>query len=568
MNFLSPPEALGLDIGRRSVKALVMRKGKAGVEILHASLVEVESSPRQGEEEKREKTVDALNKIFSEIGRKPRRVALACPGQVVFPRLIKLPPVAKGKLKHIVQYETQQQIPFSLDDVIWDYHILPAKEKSEMRALILAVKKDIVENILSPVMQMKLEVEVLDFAPLSVFNTLYFNREILQDTPISIVDIGAQSTDITIVEGGEIVMVRPVPLGSDNLTQAIASTLGISFSEAQKLKEKEVSVILGRAPSNEREEKVSRAIQPVLEELLDEIRRSIGYYRSQLRGATIENLVLTGGGIQLKNIDNFIEENLRIKVKKINPFIRLHLPVDIFSRFPEPSIFSVALGLGLRLLGESRININLLPEPILQRVEFRKKEPILIISFVLIFLTLFIYAGIVRQKAFREEIILKNLNDTIQNYSRLDKALKPKLKEKKKLLDAISQFEKIKWQETFWLDVLNEITYLIPDGIILEKFSPLENAVKRKVKKMQKIAPILRKNIPKKISKKVPSKRGIRLEGLSPDFETISKFISHLESSPVLEKIEVDPSSGQLIKLDEKEFVKFVLVVTTCQEVF
>lgn len=558
MNFFTSPEVLGLDIGHRSIKALLMRKGKSGIEVLKASLVKIESSPEE-KEERGAKVLDALGKVLAEVGKKPGRAALACSGQVVFPRLIKLPPVAKGKLKQIVQYEAQQQIPFSLQDVIWDYHLLPSKEPSEISTLILAVKKEIVKDILSLVSPMKLEIELLDFTPLSIYNTIYFNGEVPEDKAIAILDMGAQSSDITMVEAGEIAMVRPIPLGGDSITQAVARNFGVDFHEAERIKEEEgFAALLGKEASGEKEQKLFSAMRPILDEFLDEIRRSIGYYRSQLRGSAIECLIVTGGGVQLKNIDKFLEESLRIKVAKLNPFVKVHIPLEILSKFPEASQFSVALGLGLRLLGEGRIKINLLPPQFLQRVEFRKKEPVLVGSFILVLLIMLVYAGIIRQKMFGEQILLKGLNDAIVNYTKLEAVLKPEREEKQKLLDSISQFEKISRDRTFLLDILNEVVYLLPDGIILESFSPLEKAKKE--------VAVGKKEVVAQAATRVT--KGIRLEGLSPSYDMISEFMTHLDASPLFKKVEVDSSSTRVLKLDKGEFVKFVLMLEIAKEVF
>lgn len=577
MNLFGSQEVLGLDIGRRYIKAVVMRKGAKGAEVLNASLVRIDSTPQQNEEARRKKVFEALKKALAEFGKKPRRVALACPGPVVFPRIVKLPPVAKGKLKQIVQYETQQQIPFSLEEVIWDYYLLPnkGKGKAEMSALILAVKKDIVQDILSLALSMKLEVELLGFTPLAIYNTLQYTGDILEDKAAAIIDIGAQSTDITVVEDGEIAMVRPIPFGGNSFTQAIASSFEIDFREAEEIKEREAFIsATEEGITGEKQRKLFSALQPVMDELLDEIRRSIGYYRSQLRGSNISNLILTGGGVQLKNIDKFIEGNLRIKVIKTNPFIKMPLPGSILSKFPEPCVFSVALGLGLRLLGEGKIKINLLPEHVLQRVEFRKKEPVLIASFVLVLLSVLVYAGIIRQKTSREEVVLKGLNNAIANYTNLEKTLKPKRKEKQKLLRRISEFQEISRERTFWLDIFNEVAYLIPDGIILESFSPAIKEAKKEVaaqapKVSSEFAGLLGERAKEKRTKQVTTfEKGIKLEGLSPSFGMISDFISHLEVSPMIKKVDVDPSSGQLVKLPEGEFVKFVLAVEITEEAF
>jgi len=552
--FFSYHEVLGIDIGRRFIKAVVMRKGKGGIEILNASLVKIESFPQQNEQERIGKVMEALGKTLEIVGKKSRRVALACPGKDVFFRPVKLPPVAKGKLKQIVHYEAQQQIPFSLEEAIWDYHLLSHREKTEMRALILAVRKDIVQDIMAPVVPLKVDVELLDYTPFSIYNTLCFTGEISGNKSFVILDMGAQSTNIIIVEGGEIAMVRSLPLGGDNFTQAIARSFDIDFFDAEKLKQEVAFVPTAeREISSEKERKLFVALQPLLDELLDEIRRSIGYYRSQLRGSNIAGLIFTGGGIQLKNIDSFIEQNLRIKATKVNPFTKLSGPSEILSRFSEPSTFSVALGLGLRLLGEGKIKINLLPQSILQRAEFRKKEPVLIASFALVLLIMLVYSGIIRQKASREKIVLKGLSDAIVKYTALEKDLKPKRKEKQKSLKLISQFEEISRERTFWLDIFNEIAYLIPDGIILERFSPFQ--------------PSRGPRDPLR-GEAIAVAQGIRLQGLSPNYDMISELMLRLEASPMFKKIDPDPSTGQVINLDEKKFIKFILIADINREAF
>ena len=563
MKFLpgQQQEVVGLDIGRRFIKAVVLRKGKGGIEVTRAALVRHDSLPEDKSEERVAKTSAALKTVLAELGKKPQRLALACPGETLFSRIVKLPPVGKGKLKQIVHYEAQQQIPYSLEEVIWDYHLLAPPGKAELSALILAVKKEIVEEILGLIQPFKLEVEILDFTPLTIYNTLKFNGAMAEERAMVMVDMGARSTDVTIVEGGSIAWVRPIPFGGDNLTQAIARTLAVDFFEAEEIKEREAA-ILGEEKelAGEQGRKVFAAIQPILGELLDEIRRSIGYYRSQLRGGAIERLVLTGGGSQLKNMERFMEENLRIKVEKFNPFSRVHVPPETLSKFPEPSVFSVAMGLGLRLLGQGEVKINLLPAPLLQRLEFRKKEPVLILSFVLVLLSLLVYGGIIRQLASKEEATLKEVNTLLTDYLALDNSLKPKREAKGRILGSISQFEKVTKARTVWLDILTEVTGLIPDDITLESFSPLEaQAPQRSAGSVARLGERARPERPGQET--VRSDEGFILEGLSPSFTTISDFISRLESSPFFSRVEVDPSSGQVVKLGQREFIKFILKV-------
>ncbi|MBX3439116.1 MAG: pilus assembly protein PilM, partial [Planctomycetaceae bacterium] len=216
-------------------------------------------------------------------------IAISVPGHAALVRFIQLPPVESSKIGEIIKYEARQQIPFALDEVIWDYQPLGAGVQESGYMLdaevgLFAMKRDQISKHLRPFNNAKLEVELIQIAPLALYNVLAYDElgirpgddAAARDEHVIVLDMGCDNTTLVVSNGAKI-WVRNVPIGGNHFTRALTKEMKLSFAKAEHLK--------CNATKSPDPRAVFQALRPVFNDYVSEIQRSIGFFSSVNRQA-------------------------------------------------------------------------------------------------------------------------------------------------------------------------------------------------------------------------------------------------------------------------------------------
>ena len=253
-------------------------------------------------------------------------MAIAVPGQSGLARFIKLPPVERKKIPDIVKYEARQQIPFALEDVVWDYQPLIGSEDEgyaiETEVGLFAMKRDQVARHLKPLEDAGIDVEIIQLAPLAIYNFVCFDRLNVEgpydpaNPPQStvIISLGTDTTDLVITNGYR-VWQRSIPIGGNHFTKALTKELKLTFAKAEHLKR--------NAMKAENPKAMFQAMRPVFSDLVAEIQRSIGFFTSNNRNAKLGEMVALGNPMKLPGLQRFLSQNLDQQVKLVDQFNNL-----------------------------------------------------------------------------------------------------------------------------------------------------------------------------------------------------------------------------------------------------
>ena len=323
----------GLDIGSSSVKVVVLREGaKREVAGVGKALL----SPKPP----REKLIVAIRSACQAAGFTGRRVNAALNGQSVIIRYIQLPKMTKEELRSSIEFEADKYIPFNVKDVWLDCQILQELEESKrIQALLVAAKKDLVAHHLTLIQEAGYEPEVLDvdaFAVANAFETV--SSRLPKAEVMTLIDLGAQGTNVNIFLGQQILFSRDIPIGGVHLTQALAEKLGLPESQAEALKLRPA----------ERLKELQEIWGPILENLAGELRLSFDYFESQY-DKRVERLFLSGGSSRLMGLPALLKEQFQAEVVSWNPFEGMALPGSASAALKEGrEEFAVAFGLALR----------------------------------------------------------------------------------------------------------------------------------------------------------------------------------------------------------------------------
>src|SRR6516165_12548396 len=162
-----------------------------------------------------EEAAAVLREMRHEMQISHRAVNYALPAQSVFARFVKLPPLGQEKLDKIISFEAQQNVPFPLDDVVWDYQIVGGGMGEEIQVVLVAIKIDLLDEINTAVEGTGLQTSIVDVAPMALYNAFRYSYPEIGDCSL-VVDIGARTTNILFIESARIFL-RSIPLGGSTI---------------------------------------------------------------------------------------------------------------------------------------------------------------------------------------------------------------------------------------------------------------------------------------------------------------------------------------------------------------
>ena len=358
----------GIDLGRCALKAIKLRQvGDDKIEILAHDYIEHAQILTQPDADRPKLISDALEKFLSRNDVSRDAVIVSVPGQHTLARFTKLPPVAAKRIPDIVRYEADQQIPFDMDEVIWDYQTFQREGLPDLEVGIFAMKRELLREHLLHFEQASIEPLAVQCSPLAVYNGALFDGMLAEKTTI-LLDIGAENTDLIICDA-ESFWTRTVPIGGNAFTEALVKSFKLSFSKAESLKR--------TADSSKYARQIFQAMRPIFADLVQELQRSIGFYSSTHRDTRVEKVVCLGNACKLPGLQKYLQQNLSLPVEKPDAFHKA-TPVggaDGSSFTEEILSFGVAYGLAVQGMDLGKVTSNLLPTEIAKQVVWRKKRP-------------------------------------------------------------------------------------------------------------------------------------------------------------------------------------------------
>jgi type IV pilus assembly protein PilM len=376
--MLNTKSFLTVDFGAGSLKLAEFETNDAGGLTLKSFAIKplgLEGS----QDATREATIlKALQETLVEKGIKSKNVNVCAPGFHVFSKFVKLPPVDATKVTQIIQYEAQQNVPFPLAEVVWDYQILGSAASGELEVLLVAIKSEVVEGLFRVAAQAKLKLSLCDASPAALCNAFRYNYGDLEDCTM-LLDIGAKTSNLLFFEKGK-VFSRSINLGANTITQDFANESKLKFDEADKIKIAEGFVSLGGAyeePENAHQAAISKIARQFMTKLHIQVNQTIQFYRGQQGGAQPQRLFLSGGASIMPYTAQFFAEKLNIPVEYFNPLRNLQIDpaVNLEELARVAHSLGEVVGLGLRNLAHCPVEMNLMPESTLRWQAFNERKP-------------------------------------------------------------------------------------------------------------------------------------------------------------------------------------------------
>ncbi|MDG1511460.1 MAG: type IV pilus assembly protein PilM [Mariniblastus sp.] len=375
----------GIDIGQCALKALRCTWDADGQAVVadKYDFIEYPKILSQPDSDPEELIKDALEEFLSRNEVLGDRVAISVSGQAGLSRFFKPPPVEIKTLPDIVKYEVKQQIPFPIEDVIWDWQQLGGVVV-EGRAIdaevgLFAMKREAVYRALRPFDDIGVEIDIVQLSPLSIFNVVCFDQiknlpdpELFDpDNPppsVVVLSMGTDTTDLIVTNGIKL-WLRNIPIGGNHFTKQLSREMKLTQAKAEHLKK--------NARVSENPKAIFKAMRPVFNDLVNEVQRSLTYFQSIEKSADLSEIILLGNAAKLPGLRQFLNKQLEIDIAKISEFNKLNGgEVTTQPTFSNNLLsFAPCYGLCIQGLKESRIDTNLLPQEIVVERIIRAKKP-------------------------------------------------------------------------------------------------------------------------------------------------------------------------------------------------
>ncbi len=400
-------------------------------------------------------------------------------GQQVFMRFIKLPDIEIDNLAEQVGFEAQQHIPFPLEEIVYDFQELANRGEGEREVLLVAIKKDVLDNLNSQVVGSGLKTDTVDCSITSLYNAFRasYPNEL---EPVMILDIGAKTTDIIFAEEGRF-FTRSVTAAGAFITNAIAREYGMSFRDAERLKIERGSISLGNGHTDSMDEQdaaLATTIRTAMGRLSSEVQRTINHYRAQYKGNPPTKAYICGGGARMPFALEFLQAALNIPVDYLNPLEAF----SIGSKVDEAELGMDALCLGpiagaaVTGADAGEFSIDLVPTSVGRERAEQKLIPKLIAAGLIALAGAGFYAYTANKAANEAEASVAAISPAYAEAQNMESSIESVQSKYRRALGDLEELAELYAMRGAYLDVLKQLTEKgVSTRFWFTEFSPLIN---------------------------------------------------------------------------------------------
>ena len=339
---------VGVDIGSSSVKAVELR-GKGGdFQLLSLGYEGLQpDSVVDGQIMELNAVSTAIGNIFNEHKIKTTKVAAGVNGHSVIVKNIVLPQMTEDELQESFAWHAEEHIPFDISDVNLDYHVTGSTPDA-IQVLLAACKRDKVANLKQTIQLAGKQPAVIDVDAFALQNCYELNYDPQPGHIVALLNIGASTTNINILNGARSVFTRDASFGGNQYTSLLQKELGLTFDQAERVKR-------GMPVPDDVEH---REIEPILDTVSDilalEIQKTMDFYRATVEDgeSAVQQILVSGGGSKLKGLVEFLSKRFEMPVEMIDPFRKIRVDSRGFDpEYMREIVPEMAIAVGLALRG-------------------------------------------------------------------------------------------------------------------------------------------------------------------------------------------------------------------------
>ncbi|MGE4133251.1 MAG: type IV pilus assembly protein PilM [Bdellovibrionales bacterium] len=349
--FFQSKKVIGLDIGTANIKMAELDVSRKGATLTNFSIMPTPARAINGGEISDPAAIsDAVKALYANLKTKRKMVAVSLWGTAVITKRISIPLMDEKLVAGQIRWEAEQYIPFDINEVNIDYKILREFQASpeSMDILLVAARQDTAFLFQDIIQSSGLQCTIIDVTGFALANCFLSNWPAQKGQTAALLNLGAAISNFVVIENGEVIFCRDIPVGGLTYTSEIQKSMGISLEEAEAMK---ISACTGRAAPEE----VGPILQQAHEIIADEVQSSLDFFVNTTPGLPIKQCFVTGGASRTLGLVPFISKHTKLNCEGMDPFraIKVNersLSLDFISDIRD--FAGVAVGLGLRAPGD------------------------------------------------------------------------------------------------------------------------------------------------------------------------------------------------------------------------
>lgn len=348
--FFGNKGIIGLDVGSATIKLAELKGSRGSFQLknIGEAVLPHDSIVKKVVTDK-EAVASTLSNLIRDLGVKNKNVVISISGHSVIIKKVTLPTMSKSELAESIPWELEQYLPQSVEDVNYDYQVVPGETpEGNMDVLIVAAKKDVTNDYVSIVRSVGLNPVIVDvdvFALENMYEINYLDSEGI----VALVNMGASVTNINILKNGISVFTRDITTGGDQFTEWIMKEQNVNFEEAEQIKH---NLSSGEIPFE-----LERVTNDFLDLVTGEVKRTLDFFTSNFSQDRISKIILSGGSSKVPNIRETLQDSTDTDAEIANPFRNIMVssaefdPLYISDISPK---MGVVVGLATRNIGDNR----------------------------------------------------------------------------------------------------------------------------------------------------------------------------------------------------------------------
>lgn len=544
---------LVLNLGMQTVKLAVFRGSPEGGLTLEAIESEELISDPAADATRPAQIAAAVSGLKEKLKLKRKEeVTVILPSQAVFSRFVRLPGAAATDVEQIIPFEAQQNVPFPIDEVVWDHQILSEKHEDSWDVVLVAIKSDQLTEIVDAVEEGGLQPGTVGASPAALYNAFRYNYPDKEGCSL-LIDIGARTSNLIFIEKDRFFS-RPVPIGGSAITAAVAKELQQDVTLAEKLKIEKGFVGLGGAyaePEDPTEAKIAKLIRSSLTRLHAEISRSIAFYRQTHHGSAPSRVYLAGGSASLGYITEFFSEKLQVPVEHFHALGNVMVASDAVAGAVAGRSYLLGdlVGGALRSLGNCPVEINLRPPKLVAARQLARRFPLLATAAACLVLALASWAAFFWQASAITREQLASVEAEVNQLDRISKKIGATIKETTGMKDSAAPLLLVTEERAAWIALLDELGKNLPARFIwVTSLEPVSGGQVIDLSSMETAPTAPRPRTPRTprgakqadVAEESPKIDALRLSGLylanppnRDEARIIDQFVENLSQSPL-----------------------------------
>jgi type IV pilus assembly protein PilM len=459
-----PKRIITLSIGSQTISMAEFSREKRGMlKLKHVETRDLIPDPAADASRSSQGALH-ISEMTAALKAKSQTVKCTLPAQATFSRLVKIPSFSQDEFSKTVAFEAQQNIPYPLAEVTWDYKTVADASSQEPEVLIVAAKNDLLDEWTAGIAESKLKLSTIDLSPLAIYNAFRYNYGEPEGCSL-LIDLGARTTNLLFIETGKF-FVRTISSGGNALTAAVAKEFGEPMMAAEERKCSSGSI--GRGSNFAEDEdpdvaKLAKVLRNAVTRLHAEIARSISFYRSQQGGSAPSKIYLSGGGANMPLMKEFWEEKLNLEVERFNPFRCVLANNDKIPTLAKLApVLGEHVGLALEYVSQCPVSVNLLPQSIRSKARLAQICVAIGLAAASVCAPILVWGISLRRSAEVASNLKEELTPRLEKLERTDRQIKATQADIKSSLDSVIPLQTAIAERDYWVRLIDHIHSCLP----------------------------------------------------------------------------------------------------------